>query len=343
MKILHVIYSLDIGGVEALLVDIINNQIKNNDVSLIIVNNIYDESLLETISKDVNVVKLNRKEGSLNVLKIIYMNILIYHIHPDVIHCHNCSLWKIIFAAKSKKFLTVHAKDVSFSDTKMYKKIFAISETVKKEILNNTKEVCVELVENGINTDLIVKKNKFSDSIINIVQVSRLDHVVKGQDIILETLSILLNKFKMKVTLSFIGTGPSLEYLKEIVSERKMQDNVIFLGVKNRKWIYNHLCDFDLLVQPSRIEGFGLTVVEAMAAKVPVLVSNVDGPYEIIDYGNVGYFFKSESAQDCASAIYHIANNYQDAILKTNAASERALELYSIERTSRKYLDYYKS
>lgn len=54
---------------------------------------------------------------------------------------------------------------------------------------------------------------------------------------------------------------------------------------KNQEWIYHNLCNFDLFIQPSRFEGFGLTVAEAIAAKVTVLVSNIQGPMEIIDDG----------------------------------------------------------
>ena len=57
--------------------------------------------------------------------------------------------------------------------------------------------------------------------------------------------------------------------------------------IKPQPYIVEHMADYDLLVQPSRWEGFGLTVAEAMAAKVLVSVSEGQGPAEV----TCGYFY----------------------------------------------------
>ena len=58
-----------------------------------------------------------------------------------------------------------------------------------------------------------------------------------------------------------------------MVVELNLEKHVRFLGNQSREYVYSHLKDYDLFVQPSRFEGFGLTVAEAMAACVPVLVT----------------------------------------------------------------------
>ena len=55
----------------------------------------------------------------------------------------------------------------------------------------------------------------------------------------------------------------------------------VFLVKQTQDYVAAHLTDYDLFVQPSRWEGFGLTVAEAMAAGVPVLVSEGQGPAEV--------------------------------------------------------------
>ena len=62
----------------------------------------------------------------------------------------------------------------------------------------------------------------------------------------------------------------SVFYNIGLVQEYNLNSYISFLGSKDTHYIEQHLKDYDLLVQPSRIEGFGLTVAEAMAAKVPV-------------------------------------------------------------------------
>ena len=69
---------------------------------------------------------------------------------------------------------------------------------------------------------------------------------------------------------------------------------------------------YDLLVQPSRYEGFGLTVVEGMAAGVPVLVSDIEGPMEVIDKGRHGFAFRSEDFHDCGDRMMEIMELSRD-------------------------------
>ena len=52
-----------------------------------------------------------------------------------------------------------------------------------------------------------------------------------------------------------------------------------------------------------------MTVAEAMAAQIPVLVSNIEGPLEIIENGNFGFSFIMGNVEDCARQIKRIYNN----------------------------------
>ena len=67
-----------------------------------------------------------------------------------------------------------------------------------------------------------------------------------------------------------------------------------------------HLTDYDLFVQPSRWEGFGLTVAEAMAAGVPVLVSEGQGPAEVTQGSRYGWLFANGDADDLQRQIVFI-------------------------------------
>lgn len=112
-------------------------------------------------------------------------------------------------------------------------------------------------------------------------------------------------------------------------------------GVYNKfKKFYDHLCNYDLFVQPSIYEGFGLTVAEAMAARVPVLVSSGQGPEEVIGNGKCGYVFKNGDQTDCAAKIRIFLEGKDDKSL-VESAYERVWKLYNIKVTVQTYLDKY--
>jgi len=135
----------------------------------------------------------------------------------------------------------------------------------------------------------------------------------------------------------------SLHEMKELAINLRIEDRVNFLGLRYRDYVYNNLCEYDLYLQPSRFEGFGLTVAEAMAAKVPVLVSDIDGPIEIIDNGKYGNYFKVGDVEDCANQILHIYNNYSDVCQKIESAYKRVVDNYSITQTAKRYIEEYKN
>lgn len=343
MKIVHLIYSFQIGGAETMLVDILNHQVEYESVSLIIINNEYSDELLDKISSKVNIYKLNRKPSSKNIFKIVRLNILLKQIKPDIVHLHHTGISPLIFVCRDIVYLTVHAIGVDDKYFARNQKIFAISNAVKNDIRIKG-NYPVEVVYNGIDSNAIkIKADSCDNSKFRILQVGRLYHSIKGQHILITALSILVNQKGFRnICVDFIGDGPSFSYLKKMVDSLELAEYVNFIGLKDREYIYNNLCNYNLYVQPSLYEGFGLTVVEAMAAKVPVLISANDGPLEIIDNGRFGEFFIKGDCYDCANKIEYIYNNYSMSLDKSENAYFHMKENFSIKSTSEKYLNLYK-
>ena len=94
-------------------------------------------------------------------------------------------------------------------------------------------------------------------------------------------------------------------------------------------------------MQPSRYEGFGLTVAEAMLAGVPVLVSRNEGPFEIIDKGKYGYSFENGNSDDLMVKLQFILNNYRQALDKALTGINFIQNNYNVEKTAQIYLDIY--
>jgi len=176
---------------------------------------------------------------------------------------------------------TIHSTGLSIEDSKRFKANCAISKAVQQEW--KSRGVDTVLVENGIEgSNVRIREAKLSnDESFHIIQVGRLRASFKGQDILIKAIKVLDNRKSPiipRLKVHIVGTGEDERNLKDLVKKLDLEEVFIFEGLKTRNWVYENLCSYDLFVQPSRIEGFGLTVAEACAAEVPVLISDIDGP-----------------------------------------------------------------
>ncbi|MGZ3297921.1 MAG: glycosyltransferase, partial [Asticcacaulis sp.] len=115
-------------------------------------------------------------------------------------------------------------------------------------------------------------------------------HEIKGFDVLIRSAAALRDRgidFRLKLA----GDGPELGALKQLSVELGLEAQVEFVG-----WVAEpgqFLKTIDLFVVPSRYEAFGLVIIEAMAAGVPVITSDIEGPCEILKGGQLGTLFRS--------------------------------------------------
>lgn len=345
MKIVHIIYSLYGGGSENLLIDTVNEQVKTEDVSVIIVNDCYRDRMINEIDKRTNVILLKRKTASKNPFPIIKLNYLLYKIKPDVVHLHSYTLPKIILNRFHKKSVfTIHALNIPMDFSHKTRFMIAISDTVKQDASSRSNTLILT-IPNGINTDKIEfchPKTKDKNSVFRIVQLGELKIDAKGQDILIKAISILNAKGIKNIEVDFIGEGNDKELLEKLVKENNLYSKINFLGQKTRDYIYTNLKYYDLMCHPSRCEGFGLVIAEGLAAGLQILVPDSGGPYEVIEHGKYGSTFTNESAEDCAEKIEHIMKNYGEIVAKYNNGREYVIGKYSVARMAKEYINAYK-
>ncbi len=340
MTIAHIIFSLQVGGAESMLLDIMSEQIKiGHNIQLIIVNDEIDTSLESEIHKNVKVIKLYRPPGSKNIFYLVKLYFLLYYYKSDIIHSHNVSMGKFLKFIKTRKIVTVHDTGFSAPELKYFDEIVSISDAVKKDLFDVGS--CDSIViHNGIKTNDISIREKSKSQKYKILQISSLRHEKKGQDLAIQALHKLKEQGISNIELYFIGVGVSEVYLNELVLKLDLDKEVKFLGLKKKAYVYKHIKNYNLLIQPSRYEGFGLTIIEGMAAKVPVLVSNIEGPKEVILNGKLGSMFVSEDSNNLAEKILEIMNIMDQE--KIELAYNYTLKNFSIENTVKKYIDLYK-
>ena len=343
MKIVHIFWSFTVGGAETLFIDIINRHVTTCKIYLIIINRLYNQELLDRLNKKVIIHKINRKVGSKSILKILQLNKILRSINSDVIHTHNANIDRILFKKSYNKLvLTSHSYNNILRKNNKYNKIICISDGIKKDLSSKGIKNLITIY-NGIDFEKIHKKQTFKTfKIINILTVGRLIEDVKGQNVLLEA----IKKFKIlniPFRLDIIGTGVSEQSLRNFVMSNDLNQNVFFLGLKDRNYIYKSLYTYDLYIQPSIQEGFGLTVVEAMFARLPVIISNADGLMEVSSKGNhcVGVYNKN-----CFLELTFLIKKFceLDSHTKskiTNDAFNWVRKNYDISQTSDNYLKLY--
>lgn len=348
MKIIHITYGFGLGGIETMLHNIANEQVAlGQKIYIIVINDIINKELKNSLDPRIKFICLKRKVSSKSILPFIKLNYLLFKINPDIIHLHYSSIARFIFISSLLHKTCVTQHDVCNKQNSQYlykcKRIYAISNIVNTDIKRWT-GLDSEVVLNGIDVDKI-KYQQYSQTdtkLFKIVQVSRLMHEKKGQHILIQAVNKLIRQGYNQIRLDFIGDGSSCKYLESLVKELDIKEYVRFLGNKDQSYIYEHLCDYNLFVQPSIYEGFGLTVTEAMAAKIPVLVSENQGPLEIIDNGKYGYSFKNQDVDDCADKIKMFLNK-KDDIKKINSAYRRVKDCYDVTITAKTYINKYQN
>lgn len=304
MRIVHVVWSFTTGGIETMLVDIVNEQVKTCEVCLYIINDEYDPHLIQDINQKVKVVLIRRKPQSRNIFSLLKFNALIWSFNPDIIHCHQANLARAIWLPY-KKVLTIHNTHSNSKFLGNYNRLFCISKAVRDYIAQQGFPNGI-VVYNGIHTsDIAVKDHleTFGSKAFKIVCVGRL-HPDKGQQLIVEAMNELVNKHHIaSVSCDIIGDGSKRSELEVSILSYKLSNNIHLLGNKPRSWLYQHLKDYDLYVLPSISEGFGLSLAEACAAKLPVLTCDLAGPMEVIDEGRFGKSFKTGDVLSLAEGI----------------------------------------
>lgn len=87
MHVVHLIYQMEVGGAETMLVDVINEQVANGlEVSLIVVNSGVNRELVSRIRPEAQIVCMQRRQGSMPLLMMLRLNILLARMRPDIIH-----------------------------------------------------------------------------------------------------------------------------------------------------------------------------------------------------------------------------------------------------------------
>jgi len=148
-------------------------------------------------------------------------------------------------------------------------------------------------------------------------------------------------KSEPKVKLIIVGGGKLENTLKKLVRDLDLEDTVIFTGLIERAEVYKILHILDLFVMTSLWEGFCVAVLQAMAARKPVILTDIPPFREAIDDGICGKLVPVRDPKAIAEAILEFKNNPQMAKRVGEAGRKRVIENFLIQKTVENYQKLY--
>jgi glycosyltransferase involved in cell wall biosynthesis len=164
---------------------------------------------------------------------------------------------------------------------------------------------------------------------------------MKGMHVFLAAITLIVDAIP-NIKVCIVGNGQNKKDIEALATSLGLKDKVTFANYVCNKDIPKYICRAKVLIQPSLSESWGNIVMEAMALKTSVLVSDTEGLTELVEQGKVGNMFKKGNAHDLASkAIDILKNSYHN----TEILAERALyvqQKYSMKNRMNKLLDIYK-
>lgn len=168
---------------------------------------------------------------------------------------------------------------------------------------------------------------------LQLLMISRMDDA-KDHETLLGALAEL-RQSGMKVELTLAGDGPSRTSHEVLAKSLGITDAVRFLG--NCKNIAEQLGQADILVHSTRTEGMPNVLLEAMAGRVPIIASDIPPCREVLDNGKCGLLFPKENMPGLITAIQQLHNNIELQQQLVQAAAERVRSHYHVNRMVKQY------
>jgi len=229
-----------------------------------------------------------------------------------------------------------------------YKKIIAISEKTKQEIIENYKIPSEDIVVIPLGVDLdeftpdnrkvyrkeIREKYKISDEEIVLLFVGY-DFRRKGLEFVIRAIDRLKNK---NIKLMVIGKDKILPY-ENLARQLNLSDKIIFAGAQIE--MNKFYSAGDIFVFPTMYEPFGLVIIEAMASGLPVIVSKLAGAAELISNGKEGFLL--DNPKDINQLAFFLDKLVNDNQLRINMGqnARKKAESFSWDKISHQILDLY--
>ncbi|MBD2459590.1 glycosyltransferase [Oscillatoria sp. FACHB-1407] len=176
-----------------------------------------------------------------------------------------------------------------------------------------------------------------------ILTVNRLSasETYRGYDKVLEAMP-LIRQTLPDVRFLIVGKGDDRPRLEQSIAQQQLQDCVTLAGFVPDEELgdYYNLCD--IFAMPSKLEGFGIVYLEAMACGKPVLGGNQDGAIDALCHGELGALVDPDDAKAIAQTITQILQKqYPNPLMyQPEALRQKMIDVYGRDRFKQRLADH---
>jgi len=356
LKILHLIAAPQIGGAERLLLTLADHiDAARFELALGVFVDAREERndfFVEAQQHGVTLLPIEIK-GAFDPGQLFKLLRILRSFRPDVLHAHGykTNLFAFILARcteipvvatvhgwlHSTKKLTRKIDTLNRRLLPYFDQVIAVSSQIEKELLRSgvpAKRLLqlnnvAAMQRRGVNQQpLPERRNPSAASFKMVGFIGRLEPVKGGADFIAAAAEILASTSKVKFVIA--GAGSKKQNLQAQVHELGLETQVEFLGfVEDPAALLQQL---DVYVLPSLDEGVPLSLLEAMAAGVPVVASRVGGVPEVIEAGVNGLLVPPRRPDLLAEAIKSCLDNPLEAEQRAGRAKQTVARDFSLER-----------
>lgn len=351
-KVLHLVLSLNVGGLEQFVLNLSRAQLKYVKPSIYCLDSLGDLGFREN---ELSIHYPPSPHSSI-LQKSFALIQYISNNHFDILHSHNFGPHiHGAIASTLTGIPLIHTKHGNLYPTRFmhillekfsYRRtntIVTVSKEARDSYLQAT--MCdhnnVITILNGIDVDGFKSNGntKTGQMTITIGIVARLapekDHMT------------LINAFKIasniipSLRLIIVGDGPLKQNLVNFVHDSGLSDKATFFGTCFD--IPNILLTFDIFVLSSTTEGISISLLEAMASSLPCIATDAGGNKEVVIDGETGYIVPPSNPKLMADRIVTLAKNASLRIKLGSSGKERVSNYFSIDSTAHNYKILYDS
>jgi sugar transferase (PEP-CTERM/EpsH1 system associated) len=361
--VVHVIHSLQVGGTENGLVNVVNALMDEFHHTVIAIT--AGGPLEARLSRGVDVIALGKQPG-VDVRAIIRLAGLLRRLRPDIVHSRNWGAFDAIYAARLARVPVVihgeHGREASDPEgldprrnrlrrwtSPLVDRFVTVSRDLEGWLVRRVGVPAhkVVTIHNGVDLRRFADEDRamgrreldLPPETVVIGTVGRLDPV-KDQIGLLDA-SAMLPSTGPRYVLALIGEGPCRAALEARAARPDLARRVRMLG--ERSDVPRLLAGLDVFTLPSIAEGISNTVLEAMSTGLPVVATRTGGNPELVEDGVTGRLVPVADRRALADALWGYVGDAHLRALHGKAGRQRAVDEFSLDRMTGRYRELYRT